>query len=128
MVSVWVKVGTIALCGAAGALSRWGLGYLATRALGIGFPWGTFLVNAVGCFVFGLVWSAGEQRVIDPELRMIALTGFVGAFTTFSTFIFESYELIRAESWKMLAAYLIGSVLVGLLALLFGLRIPRLVG
>ncbi|MCA9522158.1 MAG: fluoride efflux transporter CrcB [Myxococcales bacterium] len=123
---MWVKVAVIALAGAVGAVSRFGLGILVTRALGVGFPWGTFVVNAAGCFVFGLLWSAGEHRAIDPNTRMLLLTGFVGAFTTFSTFVFESFELMRAESWKLLTLYLLGSVAVGLLSLIFGLRVARL--
>ena len=75
-----------------------------------------------------LAASIAGKELMPIDMKTAVTVGFLGAFTTFSTFIFESYELIRAESWKILAAYLIGSVLVGLLALLFGLRIPRLVG
>jgi len=85
------KLALIALAGAAGSLARYWLSGLVYTFVGREFPWGTAVVNILGCFLFGLIWELGGDRmIIRNETRAIILTGFMGAFTTFSTFIFES--------------------------------------
>lgn len=89
------KLMAIALAGAAGTLTRYALGGFVQRLLGAAFPWGTLVVNALGCLAFGVVWTAAQERgMLDAETRAVILVGFMGAFTTFSTFIAESGQLL----------------------------------
>ena len=83
---MWHEILWIALAGALGTLARYGLGGAVQTVLGQNFPWGTLVVNAIGCLLFGLVWTLAEERLlISGHLRFIVLVGFMGAFTTFST-------------------------------------------
>jgi CrcB protein len=118
----------IALAGALGTLARYGLGGLVQRSLGSGFPWGTFAVNVIGCFLFGCVWALAEERfVISSETRFIVLVGFMGAFTTFSTFVFESRQLVAQAEWFAAALNIVGQVAGGIAALVLGLIVGRFV-
>jgi fluoride exporter len=117
----------IALAGAAGTLTRYWLALAVQRATGSAFPWGTFIVNMLGSFAFGLVWSLAEERmVIDAETRGIILTGFMGAFTTFSTFMFDSGRLFSDGNWPLALANLAGQIVIGLLCLFAGLAVGRM--
>lgn len=118
----------IALAGGAGALSRYGLAGLVQRLAGGSFPLGTFVVNMLGCLLFGLVWGLLEERAaFGPQARVIVLTGFMGAFTTFSTFAFESVALMRAGQWLFAAVNVAGQNLIGFIVLFAGLKLARLI-
>lgn len=122
------KLLLIGFAGALGALARYGLGGLVQRFAGVTFPWGTFVVNIVGAFLFGLIWSSVEQRlVISAESRVIILSGFLGAFTTFSSFMFETSSLIGEGQWTLAALNLGGQMVLGLVAMFLGLAAGRLV-
>lgn len=124
---MWQKYALIALAGAAGTLARYGLSGLVQRLGGIAFPWGTWTVNLVGCFAFGVIWSLAEDRVlISGETRFIVLTGFMGAFTTFSTFAFETAEMLHEGSWLLAAGNVLGQNLLGIAGVLLGLAVSRL--
>lgn len=121
------KLGLIALAGAAGTLARYWLSGLVYDLVGREFPWGTAAVNILGCFLFGLVWElGGERMIIRNETRAIILTGFMGAFTTFSTFIFESGAFL--EDGRVLPALAnVGfQTVVGFAALFGGLMLGRI--
>ena len=123
-----IKLALIAAAGAAGTLARYGLSGLVGRASSGAFPWGTFAVNAAGCFLFGLIWACAEERsIISAEQRTIILIGFMGAFTTFSTFMFETGELLGNSQWLLAGANLVGQNCVGVALLLAGLAAGRLV-
>ena len=95
--------------------------------MGSGFAWGTASVNVLGCLLFGIVWSMAEEgTTMSGETRAIILTGFMGAFTTFSTFIFESGEMIRDAQWLMALGNVAGQTVVGLAVFFAGLAIGRL--
>lgn len=116
----------IAAAGGAGALARYGLGGLVHRLLGPSFPWGTFMVNILGCFLFGLIWALAETRLaISGQVRLIVLTGFMGSFTTFSTFVFETGMLLKDGQYLFALANMLGQNLVGLVALFLGLALAR---
>jgi len=122
-----LKVAWIALAGSLGALARYGATGAVQRLLGEEFPWGTLVVNALGCFAFGMVWALAEDRlVISGETRFILLTGFLGAFTTFSTFAFETSDMLRDSQWMLAAANLGGQNLLGLLCVFLGFAASRL--
>jgi CrcB protein len=121
------KWGMLAAAGALGTLARYGLGGMVQRATNSSFPWGTLAVNALGSFLFGFVWSLAEERlVISGETRFIILTGFMGAFTTFSTFSFETSTMLRDTEWLLAAGNVLGQVVLGLLLVFVGLFVGRL--
>ena len=119
-------LGMVALAGAAGTLLRWGVAPGIHRATGAGFPWGVFVVNMVGCLLFGLVVALAEEKAwLGPGLRTVALTGFMGAFTTFSTFAFDSSEMFREGAWMALAGNMIGQNVLGVVCVLAGMRLAQ---
>jgi len=121
------KLGLIALAGAAGTLARYWLSGLVYDLIGREFPWGTAAVNILGCFLFGLVWElGGERMIIRTETRAIILTGFMGAFTTFSTFIFESGAFLEDGRVLPALANLGFQTVVGFAALFGGLMLGRM--
>ena len=93
-----------------------------------GFPWGTLAVNLLGSFVLGLVVRAAELGELSPTMRAFLAVGVCGAFTTFSTFSWETLALMQAGAWTRAAAYAVGSLLLGLAAVGLGLLVaPALV-
>ena len=122
------KLLLIALAGGAGALARYGLGGLVQRWTGGGFPWGTVAVNVVGCFLFGLVVTAASERFgLSVEMRIIILTGFMGAFTTFSTFAYESQQLMADGQWLWAFGNIALQLVVGVAMMIAGIAVGRAV-
>ncbi|HIG73250.1 MAG TPA: fluoride efflux transporter CrcB [Bacteroidetes bacterium] len=112
----------VALGGAAGALARWGLSEAAVRWLGTAAPWGTWGANVLGCFLIGLAvptLGAGDPR------RALAVVGFLGAFTTFSSYTAETLALWDAGKAGLAVANAAGSVVVGLAACALGIALAR---
>lgn len=122
------KIALIAFAGAIGTLSRYFLGGAVQRLYGGSFPIGTFVVNMTGTFLFGLIWSVAEDRlVISSEARAIMLTGFMGAFTTFSSFMFETGELMRDSQWALALGNIALQNITGIIFLFIGLALGRLI-
>ena len=120
------KILALALAGAAGTLSRYFLAAWVQNLAGPEFPWSTWAVNILGCFLFGLVWILCEERAyFSTELRFIILVGFMGAFTTFSTYVFETAQLGRDAQWLRVAANLAGQNLLGFAGLVLGMALGR---
>jgi CrcB protein len=119
----WTLVLGVALGGALGALARWFLA-VALRNVIEGFPVGTFAINAIGCFVFGLLWAWNAGKWPAP-LAAAAFTGFLGAFTTFSTFAFENLELWQQGRIVAFAVNVIGQNVVGVLAVVAGAALGK---
>ena len=117
--------------GALGTLARYGLqGLVQHRAgwVGWGFPAGTLVVNLIGCFCLGLFSQYALHRLsIPPEWRMGVTVGFFGAFTTFSTFGYETIRLLEGGEWTRASIYVGASVFGGLLAAFAGIRLGNLV-
>jgi CrcB protein len=90
------------------------------------FPWSTFVVNVVGCVVFGLLAGIFEQRATGPTTRTFLLVGVLGGFTTFSTFAFENVEMLYAGQIGRLALNVGGQVLLGVAGLWAGFSLTRL--
>lgn len=83
--------------GSLGAASRYGIGLLTVKIWGTRFPWGTVTVNLAGCFLIGLLFGLSDRvRLLTPDMRLLLITGFLGAFTTFSTFSMETVSAGRA--------------------------------
>lgn len=111
----------IALGGAAGALARYGLGGWVQDRAGFGFPWGTLVVNVLGCLLIGLAMRYLEAVRLAPEVRALVTVGVLGAFTTFSTFSYETVALIEDGAWGRAAGYALGSLILGIAAVWVGM-------
>lgn len=112
----------IALGGALGALSRWVVGGWVQTAAGSGFPMGTLVINVTGSFLLAFLVAFLEGVAAPPAWRSFLAVGFCGAYTTFSTFSYESVRLIQDGDWSRGALYLFGSVVVSLALTLLGFR------
>ena len=121
------KLLLLAVMGAIGTLARYGLGGFVQNLTGARFGWGTIVVNLLGCLLFGVVWSSLEERwPTSGETRAIILIGFMGAFTTFSTYMFETEGLLQQQEWMPALGYFTIHNVGGLAALLAGLAVGRL--
>jgi len=117
----------IAAGGSLGALSRHFMAGAITRTLGIGFPYGTFAVNVLGSFLMGLLVTALASRFgASQELRGFLTVGFLGSFTTFSTYSLETVLLIERGEWPMAALYAFGSLVLGIAGLVVGIWLGRI--
>ena len=111
----------IAIGGAIGAVARYALSMLVLRVSGTLFPLGTFVVNVVGCLVFGAIAGASAERVqIPPATRLFLLTGVLGGFTTFSSYAFETFVLMRDGQMFWAAINVAGQVVAGLVGMWAG--------
>ena len=111
-----------------GCVLRYATTLGATRLLGTGFPFGTLLVNLGGCLLAGLVFGLAEQRVgLSPVIRLLLLTGFLGGYTTFSTFMVETVALLQAGSWLIALGSFIGNSAAGAALAIAGIYVGRVI-
>jgi fluoride exporter len=116
----------IAGFGAAGAASRYAVDSWLSNISGAQFPWGTMTVNVLGAFLLGVLIAITTERVlIDQNWRIGLGIGFLGSFTTFSTFAYESVRLAEDSAWLLTAANVAGMVTLGLFAAFAGLAVGR---
>ena len=107
----------IAIGGAVGSVCRYLVSSAVLRALGTLFPAGTFVVNVVGCLVFGAVAGAAQSRItLSPDARALLLAGLLGGFTTFSSYMNESVVLVREGLFLWAGLNLGGQVVAGFAA------------
>ena len=107
----------IALGGALGAVSRFLVGNAVSKSIGSALPYGTFVINAVGCFAMGLLMTIIVDRELLPAAwRLFLCVGFLGGFTTFSSFGYEALMLLTEGRLLAALVYVVGSVLLGLVA------------
>jgi CrcB protein len=122
-----LNIVAIAVGAAIGANLRYGLTLWAARRLGAGFPYGTLIINVLGCLLIGALLTLAAVRLpLSEPLRLLLVTGLLGGFTTFSSFGWEAYGLALAGDWVLAALYVIGSVALGLAAVLLGAGLARL--
>ena len=116
----------VAAGGATGAACRHLVGIACMRLFGAGFPWGTFAVNVLGSFAMGVLVELLARRFnMSMELRLLLATGFLGGFTTFSSFSLDAVGLFERGATMAAFAYVVGSVLIGITALFAGLALVR---
>lgn len=121
-----IQVGVVAAGGALGAAGRYLANVAATRLLGIGFPWGTMMVNILGSLAMGLVigWLARRSEG-GMVLSLFLTTGILGGFTTFSAFSLDALNLWQRGEMGLAFGYVAGSVVLSLVAVFAGLSIMR---
>ncbi|MGB3445432.1 MAG: fluoride efflux transporter CrcB [Xanthobacteraceae bacterium] len=119
-------IAAVALGGAIGSVGRYLAGIGAGKLFGVGFPWGTLIINIVGSFLIGVFVESFALRWDLPQAARVFLTvGICGGFTTFSTFSLESFLMIERGEFGPAAAYIGASVVVSILALFAGLQLIR---
>lgn len=118
----------ISLGAVAGALSRYYITLWFANRFGTAFPYGTFFINITGCLAMGFFVTLAFERVanIGPEVRLMVATGFLGAYTTFSTYGLETNVLWRDRSYSIAAFYWAGSAILGVIAVQLGVILARL--
>lgn len=116
----------IGLFGLIGVFSRYFVGLLASTYLMPTFPFGIFLINLLGSLLIGVVYVIGVERAaISPDLRLGLIVGFLGGFTTFSSFTLEAVRLVEEAEYFYAALYLILSPALGFLAALGGILLAK---
>ncbi|HOD95782.1 MAG TPA: CrcB family protein [Candidatus Hydrogenedentes bacterium] len=122
------KLLLLALAGAAGTVTRFGISAAVNHFFPSSFPPGTLIVNTAGCFLAGFFWMLFEMRWMHAaESRTILFVGFMGAFTTFSAVMMENSELLRSAAWMPAALHLSLHNLLGIVAVFAGAALGRLV-
>ncbi|HYE75182.1 MAG TPA: fluoride efflux transporter CrcB [Blastocatellia bacterium] len=120
------KILIIALGGAVGAVVRYWLGGFVSSRWPMAFPLGTFVINVTGSFVIGVFMAFASRRPeLDPHWRLLVVTGFLGAYTTFSSFEYETLLLIEAGKLVNAFAYVTLSLVIGFAAVLMGSALVR---
>ncbi|MFA9476889.1 CrcB family protein [Phycisphaerales bacterium AB-hyl4] len=111
----------VAVAGGGGAVCRYVLDYAITQHVGGGLPWGTWLVNVTGSLGLGVLVGLALVVSVPVEVQIVVGGGFLGAYTTFSTWIYESLRLFEQGAWRTGAMNLVGSIVTGGIAAAAGL-------
>ncbi len=107
----------IALGGAAGSIARYWVGSTVSGRIGAKFPYGTFVINITACVIIGFALTFLSKRAdLSPAWRYLIPIGFVGAYSTFSTYEWETLSTLRSGAFFLAALYAFGSLLLGLVA------------
>ncbi|MSQ15806.1 MAG: fluoride efflux transporter CrcB [Dehalococcoidia bacterium] len=121
---LWVPLG-----GAIGATARYTLGIWVVNRVGVSFPWNTLIINITGSLAIGISLTLLTERLIaDPAWRLFLVVGFLGGYTTFSSYTYEALAMLEAGDWIPATWYVLGSNGVGLAAAYFGIVLARVVG
>ena len=118
----------VMLGGSIGALSRYGVSLLAVKLFGTRFPWGTLIVNLIGCFFIGLAFALAERgsSVMSPSMRLFLVTGYLGGLTTFSAYAVETTNALGAPNTVSAILNVAANNLLGVALVLLGMWVVRL--
>jgi CrcB protein len=134
VVKLFAQIVLVAIGSAIGGLTRWAVALGAARLLDTAFPWGTLFINLSGSLFLGWFSTVLAERLppgaqawwIHPDdLKLLVAVGFTGAYTTFSTFEYESHQQMNDGNYLAAAAYIALSVFLGLVAVRLGVRLAR---
>lgn len=117
----------IALGGSLGAVARYGLSTLVYHQTNEIFPWGTLVVNLTGCFLIGILVELFDTAIIASQWRSFITIGFIGAYTTFSTFSFETLNLLRDGEIRLASFNIIANNILGIVLVLVGIYSSRVI-
>jgi CrcB protein len=117
----------ISLGAIAGALSRYYITLWFAKTFGTSFPYGTFFINLTGCCAMGFFATLVLEKFVNipPEIRLMVTTGFLGAYTTFSTYGLDTVTLIRDRSLQIATFYWLGSAVLGIISVQLGITLAR---
>lgn len=114
----------VLLGGGIGSVVRYLLSYFLTKNSTTQFPWATFIANALGCLLIGLLFGYIQKNNVQNEsLKLLLITGFCGGFTTFSTFSLENIQFIQNQNYNLALLYTISSIFIGFLGVLIGFKL-----
>lgn len=116
----------ISLCGGLGTLARYSLFILALQLMPSLFPWGTLFVNLLGSFAIGFVWQLSEFNLVASHLRTFIAVGFLGGFTTFSAFSFETCMLLKNSNFKLALLNITAQMCGGIALVFLGIMLAKL--
>ena len=123
-----VNILIIGIGGFLGAISRYGVALWIGQRWGRSFPLGTFVINISGSFLIGLLMSLFTERfMVNPQWRLLFVVGFLGAYTTFSTFEYETGTLLKDGEWMIAMLNVVLSVIVGFVALKVGEVVAKII-
>ena len=118
----------VALGGGLGSVTRYLAGGWVASRLGVAFPYGTLLINITASFIIGFFLAFAQDRAaLSPNWRLFVAVGFVGGYSTFSTFEYESVRLMQDGQMLLAAIYMAGSVAAGLVATITGITLGSLI-
>ena len=118
---LWIAIG-----GSLGSLARYGVGTYVAGRMGTKLPYGTFVINITACVIIGFSLTfLGRRTEMNPAWRFLIPVGFVGAYSTFSTFEWEIFSDLRTGTFFIAALYVVLSIFLGLLGVWFGVMIAR---
>jgi CrcB protein len=119
----------IAVGGALGSIARYIVGSAVTNRMGLKFPYGTFVINMTACVIIGFSLTyLGSRAEVSPGWRFLIPIGFVGAYSTFSTYEWETLLTLRAGAFLIASLYAFGSLVLGLVAVWCGARMAEFLG
>lgn len=122
-----LKVLAVAVGGSIGATTRYLVSTWAAGRFGASFPYGTLIVNVVGCFIIGaFMTTATERLIISPYWRLIVTVGFVGGLTTFSSFSYETFKLMEDGSITLVMYNILGNCVLGFFFTWLGISAARI--
>ena len=123
-----MKLFLVMFGGCIGAACRYGTNLLAVRLWGSGFPWGTLVVNMVGCLLIGLAFGLAERASwVTPSVRLFFVTGFLGALTTFSSFAVETVNTANSGSSHLAVVNFVANNAGGLALVLAGMWLAKVI-
>ena len=121
------KILFISIGAVLGANARYWLGDWAAQKWGTAFPFGTLIINLTGSLLLGFFLTLGTERfLVDPRIRLLVAVGFLGAYTTFSTLSMESFTMLSHGQWLHGLLNLLGSSLLGIIAVGLGVALGKL--
>ena len=118
----------IAVGGAFGSIARYWVGSTIAGRMGARFPYGTFVINITACIIIGFSLTyLGKRTGMDPAWRFLIAVGFIGAYSTFSTFEWETLSTLRSGAFALAALYAVGSLILGLIATWCGVALAEVI-